>query len=1014
MRRIKKQTMTSSIRNTLRINVTLLFSFILFGINHFVLAQPANDNPCSAIQLSVGTSPSYSTYNNTNATISTGIQAPGCTSFTNTDILDVWFSVVVPSSGVLFVSTIAGSLTDSGMAIYTGACSSLTKVFCDDNSAQGASNMSFLAKSTYTPGSTVWIRIWGKAQATGDFGVCAFTHANLPNPGSNLPAGDECSTAPNICNFQGYIGNTSTTAYTVTNWPEYVSAYSPNSINGDSFISFIAQQSTITFTIWQTSSNYGYGFQYMLFTAATCGSGPVTKILQYQNANNFYLTPITITANVTPGNTYYLAMDGYAGDNCEYIIGLPPDGGGFAIGTNVNPSLSTVCTNTPIQIEATGGGIGTTYSWSTLPANTSDLSATTGNIVTITSSIAGQKTYTVTSSVSNSACPDLSADAIITFIDPPTVANITSPSSSICSGSTLQLSNSTLNGVWTSDTPLIASVSSSGLVTAITSGTAIIRYSVTIGCGDYKTISISVNPNVSFTVSQGQLLDNCLSPNGALNFIGLSSSSAYTLVYNVNNTPISSSISFTTDVNGSFTLSNLNAGEFSNFIISSLSSGCIGSDVGVFNFTYPPITFLASSIPPIDCTSNNGMISLSGLSSNTTFSCTYNFGGNAYSSPIITDATGNYNIPNLTAGNYTNFIVTLGANCSGYFSNTITITNPIVPVVNLSASDICSGQSATIFTDVDPAGTFAWSTNETTSTIIVSPTISTQYSLIYTSISGCSSIPTFITLQVYDPPLINITSDISIAGCLPLNVVFKITVEANSNTGTINFGDGITLPFSSGTIFYPHTYTISGSKDLTLIFSNPGCSTTLIKPKMIDVLPKVNALISVDKVTSSITDPTFAFTSNSTNSNTYKWYFGDDSTSIDSTLIHNYLPISGERFVKLVASKNGMCSDSTILKITITEDLIYYIPNAFTPNGDFTNPSFQPVFTSGFDPSHYSFIIMDRWGEIVCHTNNYNDGWDGTYKGYNASIGTYIWSVEFKDKVSDKIYSESGFLNIIH
>ena len=80
---------------------TLFFSFL----TTVSIAQPSNDSPCNAIPLTVGTSLSYSSYSNVNATITSGVTAPGCTSFTNTDILDVWFTAVVPSTGVLFVST---------------------------------------------------------------------------------------------------------------------------------------------------------------------------------------------------------------------------------------------------------------------------------------------------------------------------------------------------------------------------------------------------------------------------------------------------------------------------------------------------------------------------------------------------------------------------------------------------------------------------------------------------------------------------------------------------------------------------------------------------------------------------------------------------------------------------------------------------------------------------------------------------------------------------------------------
>lgn len=37
------------------------------------------------------------------------------------------------------------------------------------------------------------------------------------------------------------------------------------------------------------------------------------------------------------------------------------------------------------------------------------------------------------------------------------------------------------------------------------------------------------------------------------------------------------------------------------------------------------------------------------------------------------------------------------------------------------------------------------------------------------------------------------------------------------------------------------------------------------------------------------------------------------------------------------------------------------------------------------------FAIYDRWGNKVFESQNINLGWDGTYKGYPLTVGTYMW-----------------------
>ncbi|MBV5342465.1 Ig-like domain-containing protein, partial [bacterium] len=80
----------------------------------------------------------------------------------------------------------------------------------------------------------------------------------------------------------------------------------------------------------------------------------------------------------------------------------------------------------------------------------------------------------------------------------PTVAAITSPGgvTDICLGSTLQLSDATTGGIWSSDNPTVASVNSStGLVTALSVGSLNlnIHYTVTDGNGCSTTRNKTVN-----------------------------------------------------------------------------------------------------------------------------------------------------------------------------------------------------------------------------------------------------------------------------------------------------------------------------------------------------------------------------------------------------------------------------------------------------------------------------------------------------------------------------------------
>jgi hypothetical protein len=136
---------------------------------------PVNDNPSGAISITLNTG-TYSTYTNVNAT-STSVTSPSCASYTGED---VWFSVVVPSNGIVELDMIEGVITDGGMSVYTGSIGSLTEVACDDdNSVNGL--MPYLYLTGLGVGQTIYVRVWEYGGGTtGTFGILANSPVSLP------------------------------------------------------------------------------------------------------------------------------------------------------------------------------------------------------------------------------------------------------------------------------------------------------------------------------------------------------------------------------------------------------------------------------------------------------------------------------------------------------------------------------------------------------------------------------------------------------------------------------------------------------------------------------------------------------------------------------------------------------------------------------------------------------------------------------------------------------------------
>ncbi|MBK9074770.1 MAG: gliding motility-associated C-terminal domain-containing protein [Flavobacteriales bacterium] len=72
------------------------------------------------------------------------------------------------------------------------------------------------------------------------------------------------------------------------------------------------------------------------------------------------------------------------------------------------------------------------------------------------------------------------------------------------------------------------------------------------------------------------------------------------------------------------------------------------------------------------------------------------------------------------------------------------------------------------------------------------------------------------------------------------------------------------------------------------------------------------------------------------------------------------------------------CSDSLCKVVGVLVPSVF-IPNSFTPDGNNLNEIFQPVLADMVLEDHL-FEVYDRWGQLVYHTNDMEQGWDGRHQ----------------------------------
>ena len=365
----------------------------------------------------------------------------------------------------------------------------------------------------------------------------------------------------------------------------------------------------------------------------------------------------------------------------------------------------------------------------------------------------------------------------------------------------------------------------------------------------------------------------------------------------------------------------------------------------------------------------------------------------------------------VTAGTYQVKLVSTSNNgCPS--DTTISVTVHPLPVAGFTATDVCLLQTMN-FTDissVNGAGntltSWDWdfgdgSAHDLTQNPSHLYTTDGVYNitLIVTTNNGCKDTTTK-QVMVYPNPVTTFTGT-NLSGCGPVNAIFTdgTTISSGTITGwDWDFGDGT----SHGNTQNPaHSYTTPGTYTVTLTtLSDKGCASSFTVTDMIHVYPYPIAEFIVYPQPTTIHNPKITFTDISKGAIGWTWDFGDitpndiNDVSSDQNPLYLYRQPGTYEPMLIVTNQFG-CTDTITLKLTIGPDFSFYVPNAFTPNGDGVNNGFNG---KGEGIAEYEMNIFDRWGELIFHSNSLTDNWDGVskFRATQCQQDVYVYKIRIK------------------
>ncbi|MCE3260885.1 MAG: hypothetical protein K0S12_2526, partial [Bacteroidetes bacterium] len=151
---------------------------------------------------------------------------------------------------------------------------------------------------------------WKSDNIVNDWGWNAIIGCQPQGCNGNLPASDACSGAVALCDLNGYCGATN-------GWytPDNATLPFCGSVENNSWIKFIPNSTSATINVNVAAcSSTAQGLQGAIYSTPNCVS--FTSLACVAQAT--YSPVMTISYNsFVPGNTYYLMIDGYAGNACD-------------------------------------------------------------------------------------------------------------------------------------------------------------------------------------------------------------------------------------------------------------------------------------------------------------------------------------------------------------------------------------------------------------------------------------------------------------------------------------------------------------------------------------------------------------------------------------------------------------------------------------------------------------------------------------------------------------------------
>lgn len=142
---------------------------------------------------------------------------------------------------------------------------------------------------------------------------------------------------------------------------------------------------------------------------------------------------------------------------------------------------------------------------------------------------------------------------------------------------------------------------------------------------------------------------------------------------------------------------------------------------------------------------------------------------------------------------------------------------------------------------------------------------------------------------------------------------------------------------------------------------------------------------------------------------TYFWDFGDGFTTTEPNPSHQFADVVPYT-ITLTATDDAGCEDTFTRSTTPPAEV--YIPTAFSPNGDGINELFT---VQGSNITEFEIWIHDRWGKVVYHSTDIDEGWNGSHNGgaHHNNMTLYNYFIRYRGIFEEDAFERTGSIVVI-